>query len=342
MSFVKFRRWWESIDEYFAIHRKRVPTDETKLYSVGTFLRDQAADWYMERKRTMKTLHLEDNWKAFSMAIEERFTDRQEHGKDHEKLLALEYQGDMQTYLAKFNKLNSRVGLSGQAMKRMLTTAVTPDMYKNIGRKHGCIPDNDADLLNAVQEAGIEEEELARALVTKKSMARPRKEMEKDAAPKGEQKPVKGKEREKAPEKASGGTGTAIKDKYPDQEILWGSFSEATKGVPEKEFATHREKDAECQRCGRDGHKTRACYAQTNIVGTKLAPPPKFTSGKASAAGTKRTAEADPEPEKEEEKTAGVPREIKKARTVATQRMVWEVESAASEGESDTEMPDFP
>ena len=70
--------------------------------------------------------------------------------KGHEKLLALEYQGDMQTYLAKFNELNSRVGLSGQAMKRILTTAVTPDMYKTIWRKHGCIPDNDADLLKAV------------------------------------------------------------------------------------------------------------------------------------------------------------------------------------------------
>ena len=202
-SFVKFRRWGESIDEYFAIHRKRVPTDETKIYSVGTFLRDQVADWYMERKRKMKTLHLEDNWKAFSMAIEEWFTDCQEQGKDHEKLLAHQYQGDMQTYLAKFNELNSRVGLSGQAMKRILTTAVTPDMCKSIWRKHGCIPDNDADLLNAVREAGIEEEQLARALVAKKSMARPQKEKEKDAAPKGEQKPVKGKEREKAPEKAS-------------------------------------------------------------------------------------------------------------------------------------------
>ena len=294
----------------------------------------------MERKRTMKTLHLEDNWKAFSMAIKERFTDRQEQEKDHEKLLALEYQGDMQTYLAKFNELNSRVGLSGQAMKRILTTAVTPDMYKNIWRKHGCIPDNDADLLNAIREAGIEEEELARALVAKKSMARPQKE--KDAAPKGEQKPVKGKEKEKAPEKASGGTGPAVKDKYPDQKILWGSFSEATKGVPEKEFTTHREKDADCRRCGRNGHKTRACYAQTTIAGTKLAPPPKLPSGKASAIGTKRTAEADPEPEKEEEKTAAVPREIKKARTAATQRKVWEVESSASKGESDTEMSDFP
>ena len=42
-SFIKFRRWWEAIGEYFTIHRKRVPTNETKIYSVGTFLRDQAS-----------------------------------------------------------------------------------------------------------------------------------------------------------------------------------------------------------------------------------------------------------------------------------------------------------
>ena len=69
---------------------------------------------------------------AFLAAIEDRFTDKQETGKDHEKLLALEYGGNMQTYLAHFNKLNSRVGLSGQALKRVLTAAVTPDMYRNI------------------------------------------------------------------------------------------------------------------------------------------------------------------------------------------------------------------
>ena len=45
--------------------------------------------------------------------MEDHFTDKQETGKDHEKLLALEYNGDMQTYLTRFNELNSRVGLSG-------------------------------------------------------------------------------------------------------------------------------------------------------------------------------------------------------------------------------------
>ena len=50
VSFTKFRRWWESMDEYFTIHKRRVPTNETKIFSIGTFLRDQAADWYVERK----------------------------------------------------------------------------------------------------------------------------------------------------------------------------------------------------------------------------------------------------------------------------------------------------
>ena len=68
--------------------------------------------------------------------MEERFTDLQETGKDHEKLLALEYGGDIQTFLAKFNELNSRVHLSGQALKRALIVAMSNDMHKSIWRKY--------------------------------------------------------------------------------------------------------------------------------------------------------------------------------------------------------------
>ena len=149
-------------------------------------------------------------------------------------------------------------------------------------------------------------------------------------------------EKEQAPGKASGSMGPAVKDKYLDQEILWGSFAEAVKGVPDDEFKKHREEDSDCQRGRRNGHKTRACFAQKTQKGMKLAPPPKLPAGKASAIRTKRMAEAQPEPEKEVQKTAAVPRPIKKARTAATQRKVWEVETSASKGESDTEMPDFP
>ena len=116
-TFTKFRRWWESTDEYFTIHKRRVHTDEMKIFSVGTFLRDQGTDWYTETKRTLHAAKLNDNWEACSEAIEDRFTDWQETEKDHKKPLALEYGGDSQTFLAQFNKLKCRVHLSGQALK---------------------------------------------------------------------------------------------------------------------------------------------------------------------------------------------------------------------------------
>ena len=74
-TFTKFRRWWESIDKYFTIHKRYVPTYQMKILSVGTFLRDQAADWYIERKLTLRTTKWNDNWEAFSKAMEDRFTD---------------------------------------------------------------------------------------------------------------------------------------------------------------------------------------------------------------------------------------------------------------------------
>ena len=123
------------------------------------------------------------------------------------------------------------------------------DMHKSIWRKNGKIPDNDADLLQAVREAGIEEEELARAITAKKGRVRPQKEKEKEAVPKGktEQKAIKATEKEQSPAKGAGGIGPAVKDKYPEQEILWGSFAEVVKGVPDEEFRIHREKDADCR-----------------------------------------------------------------------------------------------
>ena len=105
--------------------------------------------------------------------MEEWFTDRQETGKDHEKLLSLDYSADTQTNVVRFNELNSGVQLSGQSLKRVLTAAVTPDRYRNIWRKYRKIPDADADLLHAVWEAGIGEEELEPALTAKKLIARP-------------------------------------------------------------------------------------------------------------------------------------------------------------------------
>ena len=91
-------------------------------------------------------------------------------------------------------------------------------MYRNIWRKHGKIPDTNGDLLHVVQEAGIEEEELAQALTAKKLIAQPQKEKEKDAAPKGklEEKAAQAREKERAPVVTTGGLRPNKNDKFPE------------------------------------------------------------------------------------------------------------------------------
>ena len=103
----------------------------------------------------------------------------------------------MQTYLARFNELYSIVRLSEQSLKRVLMAAVTTDMYRKIWRTYSKIPGINADLLSAVKEAGIEEEKLARALSAKKQIARPHKETEKEAAPKGKQEQMAAQAKER-------------------------------------------------------------------------------------------------------------------------------------------------
>ena len=110
-------------------------------------------------------------------------------------------------------------------------------------------------------------------------------------------------------------------------------------GTPEDEAAEYRTNEADCRRCGRDGHKTRACFAQMTSKGTKLPQPPKMPTKKASAAGTKRT--QDEEPGKAEDNSAAIEARLKKAlKSAATQWKVWEEESDSEN--PDTDMPDFP
>ena len=127
-------------------------------------------------------------------------------------------------------------------------------MYRNIWRMYGKTPDTDGDLLHAVREAGIEEEELARALAAKKQIARPQKEKEKEAAPKGklEQKALPAKEKLRGPAVSTGGMGPNKNDKFPEQEILWESFKAAMKDITEEEASEYRQNDADCRRWGRD------------------------------------------------------------------------------------------
>ena len=189
----------------------------------------------------------------------------------------------METYLTLFNIPNSSVQLAGQSLKRVLTVAVTPGMYPNIWRKHRKIPDTDGDLLHAVWEEGIEEDELARVLAVKMQIARPQKEKGKEAAPKGkpEQMATTAKEKQ-GPAVSTGGTVPNKNDKFPVQEILWKSFKPAMKDIQVEVVCEYRQNDADCRRCGRDRYKRRACFASTTSKGTKLPSPPKMPTKRAS------------------------------------------------------------
>ena len=101
--------------EYFEINANKVPTDTIKIYTVGTFLRNQARDWYMEWKEVFETANLVDNWTDFQSALTTCFTDKIERKKAHDQMLALTYDGCIQTYCAKLLQLNARVGLYGLA-----------------------------------------------------------------------------------------------------------------------------------------------------------------------------------------------------------------------------------
>ena len=184
-------------------------------------MKDDALLWHEARERLMEQKGKTDNWKAFSSEIEERFTDNEETAKDYKKILALKYEGSIQTFFAKLDELNSRVGLNGEAYNKVLVDMMPNDMFDIIFNKYGTIPTNENDLRSVVMRAGIiiEERELARP---KRAQHNPSpsgsKDKEKDAG--------KSKETEKSspPQNGANTQGKQSKgpplDKYPEQEIL--------------------------------------------------------------------------------------------------------------------------
>ena len=122
---------------------------------VSTYFKDDALLCYEVRERLLDLRGSQDSWKAFSSKLEERFTNKQEIAKDHKKILALKYEGSIQTFFTKLDELNSRVGLNGEAYKKVITDMMPSDMFDIIFNKYGTIPSNENDLQSVVMKAGI-------------------------------------------------------------------------------------------------------------------------------------------------------------------------------------------
>ena len=54
--------------------------------------------------------------------------------------------------------MNDREGMTGEVLKDTIATAISPEMHRNIFMRYGRFPASDADLIEAVREAGVIEE----------------------------------------------------------------------------------------------------------------------------------------------------------------------------------------
>ena len=162
-EFVKFQGWWKSMERYLRIYASHIPDDVTRIDVVSTFFKDDALLLYEVRERLLDLRGSQDSWQAFSSKLEEQFTDKQEIAKNQKRILALKYEGSIQTFFAKLDELNSRVGLNGEAYKKVITDMRPSDMFDIIVNKYGTTPSNKNDLRSVVMWAGIiiEECELA-------------------------------------------------------------------------------------------------------------------------------------------------------------------------------------
>ena len=130
---------------------------------VSTYFKDNSLLWYEARERLIDLRGSHNSWKVFFSKLEEQLTDKQEIAKDHKRILALKYEGSIQTFFAKPDELNSRVGLIGEAYKKVITDMILSDLFNIIFNKYGTTPSNENYLRLVVMRVGIiiEEPELA-------------------------------------------------------------------------------------------------------------------------------------------------------------------------------------
>ena len=349
-SYSEFHSWWKQMKEYIEINAPSAPTDKLKIMSVGTFFRGTALHWYHARQRELKSQTRKDSWADFKVAVKERFTDQARIDKDHDKMLALRYQGDIQDYLARIQELNSRVDLSGRALRKIIKTQLTPEMHAAIYNKYGCIPTDEAILIKTVREIGLIQEEILRTAHEAKGSLRksanksttdmeavPRKETERSS---GGRKAVKAKDnwRGKGPvEEPAAKDGDKPRKDFSHLRLCWKNAGQALKGVDQASIDKWKAANKSCIRCGGDNHQSVHCHRKKNIDGQELPPAPEptgntgtnSTASESVSAAKKRPAE-DSESESDSENT---PRttckapQAKKAKTAAAQRKIWAIES---------------
>jgi hypothetical protein len=73
----------------------------------------------------------------------------------------LQYKWDIQEYLSKLLEINGRVRAKGEPLREVITAAITPEMHRAIYQGYHRLPADDKELIAAIRDVGIIEEEIA-------------------------------------------------------------------------------------------------------------------------------------------------------------------------------------
>ena len=356
-SFQTFRPWWEKLREYLHINSPSLPTDKIRIQTVGTFLKGNALTWYQMRKRARKDGNAPDNWPDFKEAMVHRFTDQMESPKDWQRMRALEYKGDIQTYLAQLEEINSRVGVTGEPLREIITKAITPEMHRSIFQRYRRLPKDDTELLDAVREVGIIEEEIALSAaqirkaktgeketpVTKKQEGRTGKNQAGDAKGKDAKKdetqgkdndPGKSKDKTREPRKDSRRTNAATD--FSSLKNVWSQPYLALQGVNQESIDKWKSARKDCIRCGYDGHRVVNCYRVKDADGKTLPPAPKTDKGdEVVVSAAKRKTDDPPNSDSDDHKATKKTRTMAAAKTASVLQENWFADESEGEEESD-------
>jgi hypothetical protein len=209
------------------------------------------------------SLKVDDNWKSYCEAMEERFRDKFEPEDSYDKMWEEKYAGNIQTYVDKIRTMNLRVHVSGLVLKK----AVKKGLPKEIRQRLSAFKQSPIDevWLDQVVEAGRDHEEWCREEGIKIGNAGQERDSQSSSKKKRGKKgkdssdPLKpntsgSKVEKKKGKKADGKQTSGFKKLHESRE-------EALKGIAQS-LLDKRAKEDVCLRCGKEGHRWYKCRGE--------------------------------------------------------------------------------
>jgi hypothetical protein len=252
-----FAAWWARINKYFEYYEGTYVKETDKISFVGHRMSGNAEEWFESRAAQLKRLKKEDDWKAFSSAIEARFHSRFEQRDALRKIDRIVYDGDIELYIDKMDIANTRACLSGVIWREKLKAGLTKPMRKklsNVGR----LPEDDVEFVEVLREVGKNlEDELREEGRSHRKSPEPKnpKKSSRSSEVKDHNSSYRvnkktGKKGDKG-EKGDKGSNAKKEQRYKTKE-------DATKGVDPK-LVDKRFKNNDCLACGKPNHRWFQC-----------------------------------------------------------------------------------